>query len=64
MRRPDNDEDNLSLVDSTHYRCRAYSSNICFLLFSLCSALMAAVLNVREALASSPQVPIEALHVP
>ena len=61
MRRPNNEEGNLSLLDSNHDGRRAFLSTICFLLWS---ALMAGVLDVRAAPPSSRQTPIGALHVP
>jgi hypothetical protein len=61
MGRPNTEEGNLSLIDSSHDGRGAYLSRVCLL---LCGVLMAGVLDVRAALAASGQSPIEVLRVP
>ena len=61
MGRQNTEEGNLSLIDSNHDDCGAFSSLICLF---LCSALIAGSLDVRAMLTPSRQTTVEALHVP
>ena len=61
MGRPNTEEGNVSLVDSSHDGRRAYLSQICLL---LCITLVPGLLDVRAGLTASGQVAIEPLHVP
>jgi hypothetical protein len=61
MGRPNTEEGNLSQIDSKRDGRGPYLSLACLL---LCSALMAAGLDVRTALTASGQTPTEPMHVP
>ena len=61
MKRPNSEKGSVSPIDSRHDGRGAYLSTICLL---LCGTLLATVLDVRAAAATSRQTPIEALQVP